>query len=124
MSVDPGPLHILARTMIDDAKARVCVFDKKLTRYNDIVEVGLRYAACGSDEGDDERSARAGVYDAVMACIKTFGQTWRRDRATGLEFQGPRYTPNDASYVAGTPLREMVQAWMIMPENALRLGLQ
>lgn len=59
-----------ARLQVALAKMQGCKFDKSITRYNDIAQTAIRYAACLGHEVLDRRDiARTGLLEAVESCI-------------------------------------------------------
>ena len=71
ITVDEGKLHALARAEVERLTKKGAEFDRKLLKYNDIVETGIRYARCGNDPAKDQDIAESGVLNAVAACVRS-----------------------------------------------------
>ena len=79
--------HGAARVQISLAKMDGKEVDKKVCRFNDIVETAIRYGMCS--EPFSESAARAGLTDAIDCCVI-----------------------NDPMHTGDTPL-SLVPDWMI-----------
>lgn len=87
--IDEEKLHSYARERVTALKAVGVVFDKKQLRFNDIVDVGLFYAACGDNVSTD--IVYAGICDAVDACI-----------------------PENPMHIPKGSVQTMIQDWMML----------
>lgn len=109
-SLEAG-LHAYARELVATHKARGHRIDKKQLRFNDIVAVGSFYARCGFDPLNLD-AARAGVREAVEACISHFRQS--PEPAPVSTFRGVRVLrPNMAMHIPGGSVLTMIQPWMV-----------
>lgn len=91
-------LHVYSRALEADFRDRGAVFDKKMLRHNDTVAVGQHYANLGPVTGRTFRTAKDGVREAVLACVKV----WVLDKGPALE----------PMYVEGRGPLTMISPWM------------
>lgn len=66
MSILTEQMHGHARVQLALARMDGHKIDKRVARFNELVEAARRYAACGSG---DETVAWGGLRDAIDACI-------------------------------------------------------
>lgn len=99
-------LHVRSRAVHESLVSFGHVFDKKLLKFNDVVEACLRYADCGPDDSTMEEYADvafSAIGEVLASCIKELSLTWSVDRAP------------DSMYVPKNGPLSIVYEWMRNP---------
>lgn len=100
-ALDEADLHRVAREAVDALKARGATFNKKRLRFNEIVQVGLFYARCGTIPSQEV--ARQGVLEAVESCVTDH---------PGFFVGFPNDHAPHPHYQSGPSVLDMIQPWM------------
>lgn len=100
-------------------------FDRKLLRYNDLVETCLRYADCSSEDihfyepavPDPDHPAYTtvaftAIFDVLSSCVKVVGPSW------------PGAGGPDPMYVAGQSPLTIVYDWLRNPVLVEKRAMQ
>lgn len=77
-------LHSRARAVHESLVDFGHVFDKKMLRFNDVVEACLRYADCGLDDIKFDTycdRAFSALPEVLASCIKELSPIWSVDKA-------------------------------------------
>ena len=99
-------LHSRSRAVHESMVGFGHVFDRKLLRFNDVVEACLRYADCGPSDVTFEmyaENAFSAIEQVLASCIKEMSPTWYDDRRP------------DSMYVPNQGPLTIVYDWMRNP---------
>ena len=105
-------LHEFAREVVVRMKSYGVIFDKKMLRFNEIVAVGLNWSRMGFVPSDG--IARAGIMDAINACVKFNPHQITWNYHADREAFGPFF---GRDYIPGRGPETMIQKWMEKPHD-------
>lgn len=74
----------VARVQVALGKMDGFKFDKKITRYNDIVETAIRYGKCGTRF--NEGAAWAGLIEAIESCSPDIPEMYSPEGVRGMVY--------------------------------------